>query len=142
MVIYGILIVLIYTYYAYKKDKKSTSLKLNLDEEIKQGLESLKIGMTEYIQSGETEYSEKEVEKCLKLIDAFLYDIAQSKNKEAGLKIVKNIVIKLNELNEDCGNELIETDQREQIANIIILAGHLKGYNERDEDITEEWREW
>ena len=28
------------------------------------------------------------------------------------------------------------------IADIIILAGHLKGYNGRNEDITEEWREW
>ena len=31
---------------------------------------------------------------------------------------------------------------QEDIAEILILAGHLKGYNTRDEDIAEEWREW
>lgn len=62
--------------------------------------------------------------------------------KKNGMKSVKNVVLGLNDLNEKCGHELIETDQREQIADIIILAGHLKNYNTRNEDITEDWREW
>jgi len=28
------------------------------------------------------------------------------------------------------------------IAEIIILAGYLKGYNSKNEDITEDWRDW
>lgn len=58
------------------------------------------------------------------------------------MKIVKKTVLALNALNEKCEYELIETEQREDIAEIIILAGYLKGFNDRDDDITEEWREW
>ena len=117
---------------------------MNLSEniEIKTIIESLKTGMIEYIEPGETEYTEKDVENCMKLIDAFLTELAQVENKEMGMKVVQKVVLKLNELNEKCEYELIETDQREQLAEIIILAGNLKGYNEKDEDITEEWREW
>ena len=117
---------------------------MNLKEnaEIIKSIESLKTGMIEYIELGETEYTEKDVEKCVKLIDSFLTDLSESDNKESGMKIVEGIVLKLNELNEKCEYELIETDQREQLAEIINLAGHLKGYNEKNDDITEEWREW
>ena len=117
---------------------------MNLTEniEIKTIIESLKTGMIEYIEPGETEYTEKDVEKCMKLIDTFLTELAQTENKENGMKVVEKVVLKLNELNEICEYELIETDQREQLAEIIIMAGNLKGYNEKDEDITEEWREW
>jgi hypothetical protein len=118
--------------------------KMNLKEnaEIKKTIESLNTGMIEYIEPGETEYSEKDVEKCMKLIDSFLTDLSESDNKESGMEIIEKTVLKLNELNAKCEYELIETNQREQLAEIIILAGHLKGYNERDEDVTEEWREW
>ena len=127
-----------------KPYNKLTNLKMNLTEnvEIKKTIESLKIGMIEYIEPGETEYTEKDVEKCMKLIDTFLTELEQTENKENGMKVVQKIVLKLNELNEKCEHELIETDQREQLAEIINLAGNLKGYNEKDEDITEEWREW
>ena len=55
---------------------------------------------------------------------------------------VKMTVLRLNKLNEKCDFQLIETGEREQIAEIIISAGNLKGYNSLDDDITEEWREW
>ena len=58
------------------------------------------------------------------------------------MKVVEKTVLALNELNEPCDKELIETGQREDIAEIIILAGNLTGYNSLDEDITGEWREW
>lgn len=98
--------------------------------------------MINYLEFGNPEYSKKDVEKCISLIDSFLSDIAQSKNKETGMKFVEKLILKLNNLNAKCAHELIETDQREQIAHIIISAGHLKGYNRMDEDVTEEWREW
>ena len=115
---------------------------LTENTEIKKIIESLKTGMIDYIEPGETEYSEKDVEKCMQFIDTFLSELAQTSTKENGMKVVEAIVLKLNELNEKCEFELIETDQREQLTEIIILAGNLKGYNEKDEDITEEWREW
>jgi hypothetical protein len=45
-------------------------------------------------------------------------------------------------LNATCEYDLIETDQREDICAFIIRAGALAGFNEADEDVTEEWREW
>lgn len=36
---------------------------------------------------------------------------------------------------------LIETNEREQIAEIIILAPSIMGYNSSPKDITEKWRE-
>lgn len=110
--------------------------------EIKEIIDDLKIGMIDFIEEGVTEYSEKDVDLCIKLIDDFLGEISNSSSKDAGMKLVEKLVINLNELNDKCECELIETGQREQIAEIIILAGFLKGYNEKDEDITEEWREW
>ncbi|MRX41529.1 hypothetical protein GJU43_19775 [Flavobacterium sp. LC2016-23] len=117
---------------------------MNLKEsaEIKKTYQNLSIGMTDFIQPGETEYTKSDVEKCMSLIDNFLNEISKSDSKEVGLLSAKKVVLELNELNEKCEYELIETEQREQIADIIILAGHLKGYNGRNEDITEEWREW
>lgn len=117
---------------------------MNLREnaEIKKTSISLKEGMLEYFEPGETEYTEADVENCMTLINTFLDEISISENKKEGMKIVKKIVLDLNDLNEKCADELIETDQREQIADIIILAGHLKNYNTRNEDITEDWREW
>lgn len=50
--------------------------------------------------------------------------------------VVKDTVIKLNVLNTKCGSELNETDQREQIAELIIISSELMGYNTRNEDIT------
>jgi hypothetical protein len=142
--IFIILIIIITISCEQKPNNKKTKLKMNLTEniEIKKIIESLKTGMIEYIEPGETEYTEKDVEKCMKLIDTFLTELAQTENKENGMKVVEKVVLKLNELNEKCEYELIETDQREELAEIIIMAGNLKGYNEKDEDITEEWREW
>jgi hypothetical protein len=127
-----------------RNNNQLSESKMNLKEnaEIKKTYERLSIGMTDFIQSGETEYTESDVEKCMSLIDNFLNEISKSDSKEVGILSVRKVVLELNELNEKCEYGLIETDQREQIADIIILAGYLKGYNGRNEDITEEWREW
>ncbi len=135
------------TVFACGKNENNSQLsesKMNLKEntEIKTTYESLSIGMINFIQFGEAKYTKSDVEKCMSLIDNFLNEISKSDSKEAGILSAKKVILALNELNEKCGYGLIETEQREQIADIIILAGHLKGYNDRNEDITEEWREW
>jgi len=117
-------------------------MNLKDNTEIIKTSESLKRGMIEYIEPGETEYTESDVEKCMSLINNFLDNMSKSNSKEHGMESVKNVVLSLNDLNENCEHELIETDQREQIGDIIILAGYLKGYNDRNEDTTEEWRDW
>jgi hypothetical protein len=100
----------------------------------------LKESMIDFIAEGVT-YSEKEVDQCMLALHDFLKNMSHTKNKEEGMKLVEKTVLALNELSENYP-EMIETGQREDICEIIILAGFLMRYNGRDEDITEEWREW
>ncbi len=102
----------------------------------------LKESMISYMEDANPSYTEKDVEKCEVILKEYLKEIEKTKSKEAGMEVVKSTIIKLNELNEKCGSELIETSEREQIAEIIILASSKKGYNSQEEDITEKWREW
>lgn len=102
----------------------------------------LRKSMIDYIKTGNANYNEKDVKKCISIIDKFLIDIKNSKSKEDGLLIVKNTVLQLNNINKKTNFSLIETMERENIAEIINLAGYEKGYNAKDEDITEQWREW
>ena len=102
----------------------------------------LRKSMIDYIKTGDANYNEKDVKKCISIIDKFLIDIKNSKSKGDGLSIVKNTVLQLNNLNKKTNFSLIETMERENIAEIINLAGYEKGYNSKDEDITEQWREW
>ena len=102
----------------------------------------LRKSMIDYIKTGDANYNEKDVKKCISIIDKFLIDIKNSKSKKDGLSIVKNTVLQLNNLNKKTNFSLIETMERENIAEIINLAGYEKGYNAKDEDITEQLREW
>ncbi len=112
------------------------------NQEIKTLSQTLKAGMLDYIEPGDTSYTAKDVEMCMDIVHTFLTKMESTQNKEKGMELAKNTVLALNELNENCEEELIETDQREDLAEIIVLAGSLKGYNDREDDITEEWREW
>lgn len=105
-------------------------------------LSGLKESMISYLKSAEPPYTMDDIDSCEKILKAYLSAINASKNKEQGMEIVKTTVIKLNALNGKTEESLIETSEREQIAEIIILASSGKGYNTLDEDITEEWREW
>ena len=87
-------------------------------------------------------YSKNDVEDCGKILNEFLSEINKSNSKEEGLRIVKVTVEKLNNLNNKCDSQLIETSEREEIADIINSATSSKGYNKYEDDITEEWREW
>ena len=71
-----------------------------------------------------------------------MIDVKNSKSKKDGLSIVKNTVLQLNNINKKTNFSLIEIMERENIAEIINLAGYEKGYNAKDEDIKEQWREW
>lgn len=117
---------------------------MNLKEHphINKTYKKLEKGMLDFIQLGEADYTLADVKKCLSFLDDFLDEISKTDSRENGILSVKKTVLAINDLNENCEYELVETEQREQIANIIILAGHLKGFNHISEDITEEWREW
>lgn len=76
------------------------------------------------------------------LLSNYSRSVFKTHSKEEAIPIVKSTILKLNDLNEKCNFSLIETNEREQIAEIVILVGNKMGYNSIKEDITEEWREW
>ena len=102
----------------------------------------LKKSMLDYMKTGQPLYSKSDVEKCVLILENYVAEIEKTNSKQEAMNIVKTTVLKLNDLNRNTKSEIIETAEREQIANIIISATHQKGYNSMDEDITEEWREW
>lgn len=102
----------------------------------------LKQSMLEYIEIAQPSYTKTDVEECVNILNKYRSDLANSTSKDEGMKIVQNTVEGLNKLNEKCDFELIETSEREQIAEIIISESVKKGYSKADEDITEDWREW
>lgn len=105
-------------------------------------------GMRDYMESvaedgGDAGYSEDDIGKCDSILTVFIdkTQSAGSGDTESVIGIVKETVLSLNVLNESCGHSLIETDQREQLCELIIQAAADKGVG-GGEDITEEWREW
>ena len=105
-------------------------------------LKRLEKGMLDYLDAGATDYAKGDVAQCQSIMQDYLVRMEDTSSKEEAMAIVESTVGALNELNEKCEYALIETEQREDLAEIIIMAGHLKGYNAMNEDITEEWRDW
>ena len=98
-------------------------------------------GMLDYMDD-DVEYTKKDVELCERILDDHINALSKAHDRNSAIQCVKDTVLKLNELNEKAGEELIETDQREEICEYIIKAGALLGFNDENEDTTEEWREW
>lgn len=125
-----------------KPQKTQTKISTTQNKKYSDTIELLKSSMTEYMKSTEVSYTKTDIEECINILKQYLNNISKTKSKEEGLAIVKSTVLKLNTLNEKCDSGLIETSERETIAEIIISASSDKGYNSLNEDITEEWREW
>ena len=90
-------------------------------------------------------YTQADIDRCARIIDgllASLEDLPKGKRNESILKVVKAAVLKLNKLNDRCDGGLIETDQREQLCELIITAAKRAGLVSDVYDITEEWRAW
>ena len=90
-------------------------------------------------------YSQADIDWCTKIVDellAILEGVPEADKNGAILRTVKAAVVKLNKLNDRCDGSLIETDQREQLCELIIAAAQRAGLVSDVYDITEEWREW
>jgi hypothetical protein len=99
----------------------------------------------EYDPEYDAGYTQKHIDQCSKIIDEFfsaLANIPNLKKNESILKSVKAAVVKLNKLNDKCDSSIIETDQREQLCELIITAANHAGLESNVDDVTEEWREW
>jgi len=90
----------------------------------------------------EPSYSSNDVTSCIKLLLEFLSSLdAEEQTIESATTHVRELVLSLNELNDDCQHCLIETAQREDICDFIqkaLIAANIVF----DGDITEKWREW
>lgn len=125
-----------------RKKENLSKIILTGNQDIDDLILDLKKNMEDYMNEYNPSYSQKEIDECVSLLIDFTIKIFSTKSKEEGMSIVKSTILKLNALNDKCEGSLIETNEREQICEIIILAGNEMGYNDIDEDITEEWREW
>ena len=115
-------------------------MRLSTDSVIAKHRAHLIEGMRDFMEHAG--YDESHIAYCDSILAKFLDEMTIAPDRTSGLQLVKAAALALNELNERCGHELIETQQREDIAGILIRAGHLRGFNAADEDTTEEWREW
>ena len=113
-----------------------------------QKLETIKArlieGMTDYIADGDDSYTKADIKKCDKILQQFMARLTKlggSAPEAAILDCVKKAVVDLNALNDTGGGCLIETDQREDLCEYILLAAKQSGLKQ-DGDVTEEWREW
>lgn len=112
------------------------------DKQIDNLMSTLNESMENYMRDASPSYSQQDIDSCVSLLSDHVVDVFKANSKDQAMSLVKSTVLKLNNLNEKCEHSLIETNEREQIVEIIILAGYKRGFNTLDQDITEEWREW
>lgn len=89
-------------------------------------------------------YTAEHVARCGKIIDQYLKQLETANaDPQAIMNAVKTAVLDLNTLNESCEHCLIETEQREQLYELISMAAGDTGLEiDEAQDLTEEWREW
>jgi hypothetical protein len=89
-------------------------------------------------------YTEADIDKCGAIIDSYIQRISSCKHgdEQAVMSAVRDTILELNALNSEAGESLIETDQREDLAELIIKAAAVVGVGNGKDDLTEEWREW
>ncbi|BCC45517.1 hypothetical protein bcgnr5378_15030 [Bacillus cereus] len=96
----------------------------------------------EYDEDGEF-FTEENISATNKVLDTYINNLQQlgeNPTEVEVMQVVKEVVIKLNELNIE-HDHFIETMEREDLYDFIDTAAQIAGL-ESDEDITEEWREW
>lgn len=124
------------------RDSKFENRSANQNKMLQNKILELEKSMLDYKKIADPSYSEKDVTECGYILNNYLIEIDNSKSKEQGILITKATIQRLNKLNEKCEHTLIETSEREEIAEIINKASFEKGYNNENEDVTGEWREW
>ena len=88
-------------------------------------------------------FTEENISATNKVLDTYINNLEQLGENPTEVKVmqvVKEVVIKINELNIE-HDHFIETMEREDLYEFIDTAARIAGL-ESEEDITEEWREW
>ncbi|MDM5192332.1 hypothetical protein QUG02_04980 [Bacillus hominis] len=88
-------------------------------------------------------FTEEKISATNKVLDSYINNLerlGENPTEAKIMQIVKEVVIKINELNIE-HDQFIETMEREDLYEFIDTAAQIAGL-ESEEDITEEWREW
>ncbi len=145
IVIIPVAIAVVFTFYTLYYSNKPSKTTLNVPNECQDLLpkiETLKTTMINYMELAQPDYTESDVNECITILNVYVLDIIESKSQNEALEVVKSTILELNHLNNNCNGQLIETSERENIAEIINLSCYKKGYISEHDDITELWREW
>jgi hypothetical protein len=114
---------------------------VELKNEILDGMRSYKEDLAQ--DGADAGYGDGEIDECERIIDRFLDAmIAAQSDRATARAAIKQAVLALNALNARCGYNLIETDQRDGLCELILGAAAQAGAVQREEDVTEQWREW
>jgi hypothetical protein len=127
-----------------------------MNDEIRSLQRTLTDGMVGYMNAGRSDeddvdssfeagYSQEHIDRCNLILESFFGDLSQISGVDRNTEImeaVKAAVEALNDLNDEAGYSLIETDQRELLCEIIIAAARESGLQTETYDTTEGWREW
>ncbi|TWX71858.1 hypothetical protein ESZ36_01095 [Colwellia demingiae] len=108
-------------------------------------LKVIQYDMLDFIEGddeNETDYTAKDVTLCITSLLEFMSSMeSEVQTVESAKGHIEKVVLSLNSLNHQCGDCLIETEQREDICQFIqkvISAANVEFAG----DVTEEWREW
>ncbi|MFK4467462.1 hypothetical protein [Bacillus sp. RC252] len=96
----------------------------------------------EHDEDGEF-FTEENISATNKVLDTYINNLellGENPTEVEIMQVVKEVVIKINELNIE-HDYFIETMEREDLYEFIDAAARIAGL-ESEEDITEEWREW
>ena len=100
--------------------------------------------LSEKVECGEDAYfTGEDVAKCEAILTHYLESLAKLTNptNQEIMDCVQKTVLDLNQLNEDTDYSMIETEERENIWELIQTSAVECGLQKPADDITEEWRE-
>jgi len=130
--------------YCVNNNNTATNKETHMEGKLITIKERLLNGMKHYMEEYNiTSYDNTDINK----VDDILVHYYNKMNEQVAnsnnyMGIVKETVVKLNELNKKCDFSIIETDQREDICLFIIETAMQAGFVSKFIDITEEFREW
>jgi hypothetical protein len=113
-------------------------------------LESLKNGMPtaswrDRMSDDDDLFTDDNIEASEEALENFidaLIDLGDKPSQDDIMSCVEEVVLKFNNLNEEY-DSFIETMEREELWEFIDKSARKAGLKvEKDDDITEEWREW
>jgi hypothetical protein len=108
--------------------------------DLENALAEVRLSLERHLKFGA--YSQEVIDECIGTLANFLSEMDSSNSKQVADQLIKQVVIKLNIMNEDADFSLIETDEREMIASIMNESSIKNNYSTEEWDVTEDFREW